>query len=106
MDAVPASTATMSGCPAGSSSMVTSGAITNRLDRLVAKNLIAREFDPENRRSVRLRLTEACRTLINRALLAHVENEEKLLSCLGASQRRELETLLRQLLTAHEAATE
>jgi DNA-binding MarR family transcriptional regulator len=89
-----------------SSSMVTSGAITNRLDRLVGKKLISREFDPENRRSVRVGLTEAGRTLINRALLAHVEKEEKLLSCLGTTQRRELETLLRQLLTAHEAATE
>jgi len=88
------------------SSMVTSGAITNRLDRLVAKKLISREVDPDNRRTVRIALTEAGRTLVNRALLAHVENEEKLLASLGTAKRRELEGLLRQLLSAHESAHE
>ncbi|WP_341952480.1 MarR family transcriptional regulator [Salinibacterium sp. TMP30] len=87
-----------------SSSMVTSGAITNRLDRLVAKELISREVDPENRRTVRVALTDAGLEVVNRALLAHVENEERLLASLGLAQRGELEALLRQLLSARESA--
>ena len=39
-----------------SSAMVTSGAITNRIDRLVAKDLVTREVDPANRRAVRIAL--------------------------------------------------
>lgn len=85
-------------------SMVTSGAITNRLDRLFAKQLISREVDPENRRTVRIALTEAGSAVISRALLAHVDNEEKLLASLDAAQRRELEGLLHHLLSAHEVA--
>ncbi|WP_010206313.1 MarR family winged helix-turn-helix transcriptional regulator [Salinibacterium sp. PAMC 21357] len=88
------------------SSMVTSGAITNRLDRLVAKELISRDIDPENRRTVRVALTDAGTELINRALLAHVDNEETLLASLNSTQRRELEELLRQLLSAHETTAE
>lgn len=88
------------------SSMVTSGAITNRLDRLVVKKLISRDVDPENRRTVRVSLTKAGTGVVNRALRDHVDNEEKLLSSLGSAQRGELEALLRQLLSAHEATTE
>jgi DNA-binding MarR family transcriptional regulator len=88
------------------SSMVTSGAITNRLDRLLAKKLISREVDPENRRTVRVALTEAGTAVVNRALLAHVENEERLLASLESTQRGELEALLRQVLSAHEAGAE
>ena len=89
-----------------SSSMVTSGAITNRLDRLLAKKLISREVDPENRRTVRVALTETGSAAVNRALLAHVENEERLLASLESTQRGELEALLRQLLSAHEVGAE
>lgn len=86
--------------------MVTSGAIINRLDRLVVKKLISRDIAPDNRRTVRIALTEAGTAVVNRALRDHVDNEEKLLSSLGSAQRGELEALLRQLLSAHEAATE
>lgn len=82
--------------------MVTSGAITNRLDRLVAKQLISREVDPENRRTIRVALTARGAQVVEAALQDHVHNEESLLVALSGPQRVELETLLRQLLTAHE----
>jgi len=85
------------------SAMVTSGAITNRLDRLVVKQLISREVDPENRRTIRVALTARGVRVVEAALQDHVRNEESLLAALSGAQRRELETLLRQLLTAHEA---
>ncbi|EAR24260.1 putative transcription regulator protein [marine actinobacterium PHSC20C1] len=85
------------------SAMVTSGAITNRLDRLVAKQLISREVDPENRRTIRVALTARGAEVVEAALHDHIENEERLLQSLSATQRRELESLLRGLLTIHEA---
>jgi DNA-binding MarR family transcriptional regulator len=52
--------------------MVTSGAITNRIDRLVAKGLVTRDLDPTNRRAVRIALTPAGRRLVDRAVVEHV----------------------------------
>ncbi|MCR2604999.1 MarR family transcriptional regulator, partial [Salmonella enterica] len=64
--------------------MVTSGAITNRLDRLVAKGLVTREIDPANRRSGRVALTAAGSQRADEALRAHLANEERLLAPLDA----------------------
>lgn len=86
------------------SAMVTSGAITNRLDRLVAKGLISREIDPENRRTVRVALTAAGAEVIEGALVAHVENEERLLSSMAPSDRKQLANLLSGLLSTHESS--
>lgn len=82
------------------SSMVTSGAVTARLDRLVAKGLVTRETDPSNRRSVLVTLTPAGRRAVDRALGAHVANEEALLAGLSAADRERLARLLRTLLVS------
>ena len=84
------------------SAMVTSGAITNRLDRLLTKGLITREADPHSRRTIRVALTERGREVIDAALNDHVSNEERLLSTMTASQREQLEELLHGLLIHHE----
>lgn len=84
------------------SAMVTSGAITNRLDRLLAKGLITRETDPRSRRTIRVALTQQGREVIDAALHDHVANEERLLSTMRARQRSQLEELLRVLLHEHE----
>lgn len=80
------------------SSMVTSGAVTNRLDRLVAKGYVNRDLDPANRRSVVVALTPAGRELIDRAVLAHVDNERSILSGLDQHQQYDLAATLRTLL--------
>ena len=80
------------------SAMVTSGAITNRIDRLLAKDLITRKTDPRSRRTIRIALTQRGREAIDAALPDHVGNEERLLSSLTTSQRQKLEDLLRVLL--------
>ncbi|WP_318839231.1 MarR family winged helix-turn-helix transcriptional regulator [Actinomadura montaniterrae] len=80
------------------SSMVTSGAVTNRLDRLVAKGYVTRDVDPGNRRSVIVALTPAGRDLIDRAVVAHLENEQRILAALDQDQRDALATTLRTLL--------
>jgi DNA-binding MarR family transcriptional regulator len=80
------------------SSMVTSGAITNRIDRLVNRGLVTRQTDPANRRSVLITLTGAGLTLVDEVVVAHVRHEDELLSSLTAKQRFELANLLRALL--------
>ncbi|MET8542485.1 MarR family transcriptional regulator [Kitasatospora sp. NPDC004799] len=83
------------------SAMVTSGAITNRVDRLSAKGLVERNPCPSDRRAVLVRLTPAGKELIDGALAGHVHNEERILSALDADERARLDALLRKLLIAH-----
>ncbi|SFL58935.1 MarR family transcriptional regulator [Nocardia asteroides NBRC 15531] len=77
--------------------MVTSGAITNRIDRLEAKNLVRRVPSPDDRRSVFVQLTAEGRELVDHVLPLHVENEQRLLASLGADDRAQLANLLRTL---------
>lgn len=84
------------------STLVTSGAITNRLDRLVAKGLVTRDADPHSRRTIRVALTETGTTVVDAALLDHMANGERLLATMPAGQRSQLENLLRILLHEHE----
>ncbi|GLW63667.1 MarR family transcriptional regulator [Actinomadura rubrobrunea] len=80
------------------SSMVTSGAVTNRLDRLVAKGYITRDVDPADRRTVVVALTPAGRELIDRAVAAHIDNERRILAALDRDQQDALAAALRTLL--------
>lgn len=80
------------------SSMVTSGAITNRIDRLVARELVTREIDPANRRSVLIDLTDAGRKLIDEIVVDHLANETRLLEPLSPQEQERLAELLRKLL--------
>lgn len=77
--------------------MVTSGAITNRVDRMAARGLVERLPDPEDRRGVRIRLTPAGLELIEKLMPLHVANEQRLLAALGAGDRDNLAGLLRTL---------
>jgi DNA-binding MarR family transcriptional regulator len=81
-----------------SSLMLTSGAITHRVEELVKLNLVQRAPDPKDRRGVRVRLTRLGLTTINRAVAAHVRNEVALLEHLSAKERSLLASLLRRLL--------
>lgn len=80
------------------SSMVTSGAITNRLDHLVAKGYVTRETDPANRRSVLITLTDAGREKVDGVVAEHLENERRLLTALTPAEQDRLANLLRKLL--------
>ncbi|TGA86701.1 MarR family transcriptional regulator [Streptomyces sp. MZ04] len=82
------------------SAMVTSGAITNRLDKLERKGLIERHPDPADRRAIRVRLTAAGMELVDRAVVDHVANEERMLGALSAEDRRALDGALRRLLVS------
>lgn len=80
--------------------MVTSGAMTNRIDRLEAKELVERRPGPEDRRSVRVHLTSRAHALIDELLADHLANEARLFSALSADERTQLAGVLRTALCA------
>lgn len=82
------------------STMITSGGMTKRLDRLEAGGLIRREPDPSDRRGKLIALTPKGRDLVDHAVEAHLENEERLLAALSTAKRGELTRLLRELLSS------
>ncbi len=78
--------------------LISSGAMTNRLDRLEASHLITRRVDPDDRRRVRVALTSHGCAVIDRAMDAHVRSLDGVLAGIDDEQRRALEDLLRDLL--------
>jgi DNA-binding MarR family transcriptional regulator len=78
--------------------LVTSGAMTNRLEHLARLGLISRERDPRDRRFALVVLTEKGRALTEKILRAHLENERALLAALNAKSQASLTRLLRALL--------
>lgn len=81
-----------------SSLLISSGAMTNRLDRLTEAGLVSREPDPNDRRSMLVALTPEGLALINEAVTAHTENELQLLAPFTTEERAEFAALLRKLL--------
>jgi len=78
--------------------ILSSGAMTNRLDRLEALGLVERQPDPNDRRGRLVALTERGLELVDKAVVDHLENEERLLGALDAGEREQLAGLLRKLL--------
>jgi DNA-binding MarR family transcriptional regulator len=82
--------------------LLSSAAMTSRIDRLEEAGLVARSPHPEDRRGIRVALTAKGKELIERALDAHVKNEEEILAALNATERKQLAGLLRKLLVGLE----
>jgi DNA-binding MarR family transcriptional regulator len=80
--------------------LLTSGAMTNRIDRLEELGLVSRRPDPADRRGTLVRLTAKGKTLIDAATTKHVTNEQRLLSPLSEREQQQLSELLRKLLVA------
>ena len=76
------------------STMVTSGAVTKRLDRLEEKGYVTRTVSVEDARSRRIRLTEAGIALIDELVPKHLDNERRLLAGLTDLERSRLAHLL------------
>ncbi|GAB2937952.1 MarR family transcriptional regulator TamR [Streptomyces heilongjiangensis] len=77
--------------------LVTSGTMTNRIDRLAKKGLVERLPDPSDRRGVLVRLTDEGRDRADQALAGLLDQERAILAELTRAQRGELAGLLRQL---------
>lgn len=83
--------------------LVTSGTMTNRIDRLAERGLVERLPAPADRRGVLVRLTDEGRARVDGAMedLLHVEGG--LLSALSEQDRTSLADLLRVVVTPFEA---
>ena len=78
--------------------LVTSGTMTNRVDRLAARGLVERLPDPHDRRGVLVRLTPEGKTTVDGAFEALLDGERALMADLTSAQRADLAALLRALL--------
>jgi DNA-binding MarR family transcriptional regulator len=78
----------------GATTMVTSGAITKRIDRLERAGLVTRTVSDADARSRRVALTPQGFRLVDDLVEKHVANEHRLVAGLSESQRRQLAQLL------------
>jgi DNA-binding MarR family transcriptional regulator len=78
--------------------MVTSGTMTNRIDRLGERGLVERSPDPHDRRGVLVGLTAAGKRSVDGAFESLLDSERELLAELSAAERRELAGLLKRLM--------
>jgi DNA-binding MarR family transcriptional regulator len=83
--------------------LVTSGTMTNRIDRLESAGLVRRNPDPQDKRGVLVRLTDAGRTRVDTAFDDLIGRERDLLGSLTADDRQTLAELLRSLLVPFDA---
>ncbi|MCP1650148.1 MULTISPECIES: MarR family winged helix-turn-helix transcriptional regulator [Pseudomonas aeruginosa group] len=80
--------------------MISSGSMTNRLDRLEKQGLVQRMPNPEDGRGSLVGLSEAGLALIDQAVGAHADNQRRVLSGLSASEQEQLAGLLEKLLAS------
>jgi DNA-binding MarR family transcriptional regulator len=85
--------------------LVASGTMTNRLDRLERRGFVRRRPDPNDRRSVRVRLTGRGRATVDAVLGDLLDRERELLAGLDRRQRQTLAGLLRTVLARFDTPT-
>ena len=83
--------------------LVTSGTMTNRIDRLAEAGLVSRHPDPQDKRGVVVTLTSRGRAVVDAALEDLLRSERELLTGLDAADRDHLAGLLRVLLAPFDA---
>jgi DNA-binding MarR family transcriptional regulator len=84
--------------------LVTSGTMTNRIDRLAEAGLVSRHPDAQDKRGVVVTLTDRGRAAVDAALEDLLHSERDLLTGLESAQRHELAALLRILLAPFDAS--
>jgi DNA-binding MarR family transcriptional regulator len=85
--------------------LVTSGTMTHRVDRLAARGLVSRGPDPVDRRGVKVTLTTEGRRVVDAALADLLDRERILLSQLPPWEQDQVAELLRRLLSPFEPPT-
>ena len=78
--------------------MISSGGMTNRIDRLERAGFVERRPDPEDRRGKLIALTGVGMRVIDETIGRHVANEERLLSVLTPAEQNKLNELLEKLI--------
>jgi DNA-binding MarR family transcriptional regulator len=83
--------------------LVTSGTMTNRLDRLEERGLVRRHQDAVDARSVRVQITAAGRKCVDGALADLVDREHAILASLSVEDRNLLSALLHRVVAPFDA---
>lgn len=83
--------------------LVTTGGLTKRVDRLEARGLVERRAEASDARRRLVRLTPSGLDLIDRAFTAHLANEHRLLRELGEADAAALEPILTRWLRTLDA---
>jgi len=78
--------------------LVTSGTMTNRIDRLAAAGLVERHPDPQDKRGVQVQLTSKGKNLVDDTMSDLLDREHELLDGLSPADQGRLADLLRTLL--------
>ena len=81
---------------------LSTGAMTNRLDRLEEAGLVRRLPDPDDRRAVKVQLTDQGRTTWEHAVAAQAKKEAVVASALTDREKQQLTKLLRKLMLFYE----
>ncbi|MCM3656405.1 MarR family transcriptional regulator [Agromyces mediolanus] len=82
--------------------LVSSGAMTNRIDRLVARGLVSRQTDPHDGRGILVEMSPAGLTRVDAAITRLVDAEAELLGSLPPAEQKRLAGLLRKLIVSFE----
>jgi len=77
---------------------LSSGAMTNRIDKLEVAGLVRRVRDPDDRRGVKLELTDAGRRTWTESTSAQAQKEALIASALTKAEQKQLNGLLRKLM--------
>ncbi|QEO15402.1 winged helix-turn-helix transcriptional regulator [Agromyces intestinalis] len=77
--------------------LVSSGTMTNRIDRLVSRGLVSRQTDPHDGRGILVEMSAAGLTRVDAAITRLVDAEAELLAGLPSGEQRRLASLLRKL---------
>ena len=77
--------------------LVSSGTMTNRIDRLVERGFVERTPDPADGRGILVRMTPKGLTRVDAAITRLVDAEHDILSAIGTSDQAKLAGLLRKL---------
>jgi DNA-binding MarR family transcriptional regulator len=85
--------------------LVTPGAVTKRIDRLVDAKLVTRTRDPHDARGRVVSLTKHGRRLADKLIRVHMANEAAILQALDTDEQRQLASLLGKLLASVEAGS-
>ncbi|HCQ45386.1 MAG TPA: MarR family transcriptional regulator [Achromobacter sp.] len=85
--------------------LLTSGAMTNRLDRLEQAGLLVRNPNPDDRRGIIVSLTPDGLRVIKQVLKDYLKDLGELLDPLSAAERKQLAGLLKKLLIKHDQET-
>jgi DNA-binding MarR family transcriptional regulator len=83
--------------------MLSSGAMTNRIDRLEERRLVKRVPDPNDRRGLLVTLTPAGKHAVDVVVTQHIEKEHRILDCMSDWDKERFANLLRGFLMRLEA---